>query len=764
MILRKYLLNSTFGLLVFASAASADPLSLRWEQRPELTDDLTKIVAVIDAENSAKLSASDFVLKEKIDMAQFRVSTYVQVSQGVPVQNAVLRVWLSTSGSGLVQMEADLQPELAQSLIQTSAAVQELQTAFFNLKIKKEFFPTVDFATKVVKHSSEDPTVRGITSSDEWVGTDLQRVITVRGKRGFHTIRVSIKNSRLIEATYRQFPQEDVAAKVFPIYEETKSLRMQKQVPVMLRNLLPQRRVLNSDPTAPLRIADKPYLTSKHDEDLGKTEAGRAAGYWSLEWMKSVMDGVINQSPLIDNTFAGGGVALVGKYITVNFQPGVEKLPGILVPPTFSEQLQTTYKEVPDSSPTDYVITPVAALRGQPLANADSALNRPARRLPDHDVVTYVNDGFDEVQVYYAVNQLMESLQGMGFTDPELSTRPFNAFLYNLDVEYKNNAYYDSDTINFTTYSPDQVNYARDNPTIWHELGHGVMDRLMGPYLRLADSGGLSEGMADFVAALVIQDVSKGERFDGDDEFRIINKTGFSLTNEEHDDGESYGGAMKDIMDSAIAKFGRAGLVKMTDLTLSAMRLTRNYPGMNANIWFNHMLYADRLGNLPLRAPGEMGAVVVQALNNRNFRMDGGPVAKLKILVGEEELTNKTKGSRYNPYIHTLKPGEEASYTVDVSLQSSEAYQFKYPVTLKVLYNDWALQGALNWKDEAAGPQVFTLNSEADHVQVKLTALPGCQFSNREDGGCSDYAYFRVFNNGESFSVAKKRFYIRLKP
>jgi len=77
----------------------------------------------------------------------------------------------------------------------------------------------------------------------------------------------------------------------------------------------------------------------------------------------------------------------------------------------------------------------------------------------------------------------------MGFTDPELSTRPFHAFLFNPDISYRDNAFYTDDTINFTTYSPAEPNMARDNSTIWHELGHGVMDRLMGDEIQLADNG-----------------------------------------------------------------------------------------------------------------------------------------------------------------------------------------------------------------------------------------------------------------------------------
>src|SRR5205807_5683259 len=144
--------------------------------------------------------------------------------------------------------------------------------------------------------------------------------------------------------------------------------------------------------------------------------------------------------------------------------------------------------------------------------------------------------------------RLFASLQPRGFKDPELSTRPFHAYLYDPDVAMRDNAYYTADTINFTTYSPKELNYARDNTTIWHELGHGIMDRLMGDFIQLADTGGLSEGMADFVAAMVISDVTDNVPFPGYRDFRIVNKTAFFVANEVHDDGEAYGGAMKDFL------------------------------------------------------------------------------------------------------------------------------------------------------------------------------------------------------------------------
>jgi hypothetical protein len=329
----------------------------------------------------------------------------------------------------------------------------------------------------------------------------------------------------------------------------------------------------------------------------------------------------------------------------------------------------------------------------------------------------------------------------------------------------RDNAYYTNDTINFTTYSPGAMNYARDNSTIWHELGHGVMDRLMGDLIVLADSGGLAEGMADFVAQLVVQDVTGGASFEGSEDFRILNQIGFHLTNESHDDGEAYGGAMHDILKQAWALWGRDGLRKVTDLTMEAMRLTRNHPALTANDWFEHMLYADELGRQNLRAPGELRGVILEALRTRNFQDAPAKFTVLQqaALMPEFELTDKSVGSRYNPHMATLKADEKATFELNMQLFSSGAFQFHYPVRIEVGLNGGPLQGALKWENENAGPFVMELENEAARAQINLSALAGCDFINREDGTCSDYAYLQVYNAGESRPVAKKRFYVRVK-
>ncbi len=215
---------------------------------------------------------------------------------------------------------------------------------------------------------------------------------------------------------------------------------------------------------------------------------------------------------------------------------------------------------------------------------------------------------------------------------------------------------------------------------------------------------------------------------------------------------------------NAMGSMGRDGLVKVTDLTLEAMRLTRNHPGLTAREWFDHMLFADELGS-PNRAPGELKALIVKSLNGRNFVFDNTQVAQFSLKNGADEVTSSGPGSRNNPIRLKLKPEEKASFGWSVSRQSSATYSFTYPVTIKVDLQKGPLQGAIHWQDEDKNPLTFTLKSDKDVAQIPLTAFGKCDEINRPDNSCVDYAYVQVWNKGDTEKPhAKKRFYLRVYP
>jgi hypothetical protein len=281
--------------------------------------------------------------------------------------------------------------------------------------------------------------------------------------------------------------------------------------------------------------------------------------------------------------------------------------------------------------------------------------------------------------------------------------------------------------------------------------------------------------MADFVAELVVQAVTGGPQFPGYQQSRIINNTGFFLTNEVHDDGEAYGGTMKDFQDAVIAQYGQAdGLAKTADVVLEAMRLTRDNPGLTAADWFGHVLFADELGRPGLRAPGELKSYLLQALAGRNFKLDGGETAKFYFanvksdgtseeILGGGYSSSGSPGSRGLPITVNLALDGKAQFKLRASLQDSDAYAFHYPLQIRAQFNDGPLQGAIHWSGEESGTRVYQLTSSSDVIEIPLEVNGTCQEVNRADGSCVDYVTVQIWGgpNAKS-SIGKKRFYVRV--
>jgi hypothetical protein len=762
--------------LISASAFAADSGEkekvLRWTGSVDQDGSIAHVIDVLNQRNHSALTTQDFLLQEERDLAFNHYQRFVQRVEGIPLHGKSIRIWTEIGSTKAIQVEAKL--DTPKTLNQLMMGLKALGTTASELRKSLTSQETVALARQSVLSDSEDANIRGIDWNDEWRSGELMRVVKVRGKRGVHQVVISLEDGDVSSRSYQEFPQADmptsqaditIPAQVYPIYEETGEDRttLLPRVAVELRHILPQVPRVDGDIYAPLKT--RHYYDSNMDPVLGATEAGQAKGFWSMTQVKENAAKLRAGLPMVDNSYANG-LLLMGRYATINLHPdAITKYAPLNFKPQFSSPLYPNWMDVTVDGKDMGEMTPATAYAGKPLTSAQEAWDRPARRLPDHNPAAYVNDGFDEIQVYYAIDTLFAELQARGFKDPELSTRPFNAFLFNPDISMRDNAFYTDDTINFTTYSPKAQNFARDNSTIWHELGHGVMDRLMGDNIELADTGGLSEGMADFVAAMVIQAVTQGKPFAGSTEFRIINKTGFFLTNEVHDDGESYGGTMKDFMDAVIVANPQTGLEQVVDVVLEAMRLTRDYPGLTAADWFSHILFADSLGRPGLRQPGELKNYLLTSLAGRNFKMDGGQVATFSIVntATNLDVLPGTPGSRNSPVKVKIAQDGTAKFELKASLKGSDSYSFQYPVQLRLKFNGGPLEGAVHWTGEEKGDQVFTLNSEADSVTLPLEVSGKCDEVNREDGSCVDYAYIQIWNNGETHRpTAKKRFYVRV--
>jgi hypothetical protein len=732
-------------------------------KKGEMSADFDVLLEKARQETGARFNKSDFQLIEKRDLATSRFSMFVQTNSMIPVARTAVRIWSDLKTGELILAELHLDEK-------ADAEKEKLRAKFLQgkfspgaLKSKQLSLAISELVAEEVQKHPSDKRVLGMKFNDVWDKGDLVREVEVRSRRGVHFISVSLLKNKILKSTYREFPQGDsvtLKANVFPIYEEVE--KTGERLNYEERELRHVHSKIYDAGEDPLRgLGDQRFSEDKYNPILAQTMYGEALGLWSEGSIRKKVEALTSKLPIKANDFENG-LLLEGKYVTINLHPGVKeafKEIDFTLKPTVHHMLTWM------NNGSGWEAKPTLGFAGKVITSENDLLNRIPFRHPEHNPASYINSGVDEAQVYYAVTVLMESLVDMGFTDKELSEKPFHAFLYDPDIGMKDNAYYYDNTINFTTYNPGSPNMARDNPTIWHEMGHAVMERIMGSYLGFADSkggyGGLSEGMADFIAQIVVEHETAGADFPGKNDFRIINETGFYLTNEFHDEGEAYGGAMNDMLMTIISYEGRQGLIAFTDLTLEAMRFTRNHPALSAASWFEHMLYADELGST-VRTSGKYREVILNALKARNFSFSKSfRPASMTITFDGKELTNESQGSRENPITYCGQEGV-INHDLKLSLRSGDARFINFPAVVKIEYKQGALQGAINWEGESQNPEVYEVKTEDELLNLPLKASMKCEFVNQPDGSCKDYAYIQIFNKGSKKPIAKKRFYLKL--
>ena len=746
--------------LTFMSAAFGYEAKITKGQLPA---DIEVMIQKASTDTNVAFSLNDFHKIEDREMATSRFQMYVQHNNLIPVARTAIRIWSDKKTNELIRAEMHLSENskrFEKLLTQKYHKARFSPGAFKSKKLSKAIS---DLVAKEVGSHASDNRVLSMKFKDQWSNGELVREVEVRGRRGIHTITISLLKNVILEKSYSEFPQVErfhsMKANVFPMYEEVELTG--EKLPYEVKELKFISTQLPDGGELPLgEYTHKTFSENLYNPILAETEVGQQNDIWSEASIRRGLEKTQAQLPLRTNTL-GNGLLLQGKYATINLHPAAKGFKDINFPLKASVNHILSWGQDESGS---WEAKAVSGLYGKTINSEEELLARVPERLPDHDATAYINSGFDEVQVYYGVTVLMDALSEMGFEDPELSTKPFHAFLFDPDISMKDNAYYYDNTINFTTYNPGSPNLARDNPTIWHELGHGVMDRLMGAHLLFGDGksyGGLSEGMADFLAKIVVEHQTSGADFPGKNDFRIINNTGFYLTNEYHDEGEAYGGAMNDMLDSVLAKEGREGLYDFTDLTLEAMRLSRNHPALSPRLWFENMLYADELGS-EVRDPGQYKQVILESLKSRNFAFAAEfKPAVMKVTSENGELTSSSPASRDRPLMSCGLDGY-VSHDLKVELKAGDASFIKFPATVKVEYKKGALQGAIKWVGEEVNPTVYTVNSESELLTVPLKASMECETVNQPDGSCKDYAYLQIFNAGEKKPIAKKRFYLQL--
>jgi hypothetical protein len=746
---------------VFAFQASSGELQkVRWTGKDKSLSDLTAILSQLSQQLQISLKAEDFRLNEKRDLQGMNFSYYQQMVDGVPVRNAGVRIWQNPQTQNLIQMIA--------YIFNPTTKEMKLARTQYQRTLLESSLSDISFAN-VRKIVGEDLTqIRNFKAVRQWKDDKVILMLTVFGKDRsveYHldprTLVIQYRQVRMYPQTETKAPrinqtdEYSVPAHVFKVNEEVempwgRRASGAKPEPVELKYLKKKNRATLQDWTA--QMPQREFNSAKEDPIKAATPEGRAEGYWSAQSIKEMIDATTQMIPERANQ-AASAAYLDGRYVQILINSEAFKKFNVQ---TFSPFYSTAVSQSWAPAASGWNLNLNAASFGRAFFSPADLLLRQAPYETRRDTGALINEGFDEMQVYWAVTKWFETMQDAGFNDFELSTRPIQAFLFDPDIESQNNAFYNQDTINFTTYTDDSINEARNLITIWHELGHGLMDRLQGS--SGFDNGGLSEGIADFAAEMVLRGYYKNQVPEAIARRRIVNRTGFQLTSEFHDDGEAYGGSLKDVMDLKIAQDGFVGYAKTCDLVLDAMRLTRQSPNLSLQDWYEALVLSDENGKTGLRAPGEFAATLKTAFAGRNYVYLQPAAAKMTLSYNDIEITDSSKGSRSSPIKLALAAGSEQDFLLKLNVKSA-ADVYAYPLKVVLSYKETnALQGAAKYKDEA--DQAFTLNSPNDTIEIPITVLAGCDSINTSQNSCKDFVNVQVFAKDAAESFAKKRFYI----
>lgn len=719
--------------------------------------DFSQLYPNVNAALGTSFTNADFSIGEQVPLKDMLFLHLLQMRAGQPVEDAALRLWIGADGA-IIALEGYLDRptnKSARSILNGSMAAY-LRKSYL---AKKENLDRQESLVRASMQGHADAVIADYEYEDRWKGDDFQRVFTAKGKRGFHELRYSHKAQAIVAHSYKPFHQVDelepIPALAFKVYEQSydsSNPELLPAEPVTLKYINAQTTTWSEDPFA--SVNSKTYSLLENAETLAQYGFPVELATWSFQALAASITQAQQALVKVANGFEGPhGLVLDGRYVNVTVHPdATAKLPEASASWLFADQFAGSQVTLPGGAPGVKVQTHRRSLTFK----APEALLVPPVRHPEHALAAYVNEGADQIQVYWAVTEMMEKLQQFGFTDPELSTKKFEAVLYNPDAQMANNAYYVADTINFTTYSPTAMNFARDNTTIWHELGHGIIDRLMGPALRLSKSAGFHEGASDFIAELMVQATSFQLDYPGRESQRIYNSSLFNLYNQSHDAGEAFGGFMKKLLDDAILQWGEEGVAKTADLLLEAMRFSRNHPRLDEQEWVEKLRFADGRGS-SVREAGSFAALITDSLKGRNFSADGTNLADVQIEIDGRVLGDNTAE---NDTVFRYNVGTAKNFDIKFKVTDGSDFKFTYPVRM-VVENAFGALFGIDWLGEdQTSKQEVVINASGEVAVLNTGFSAQCDFVIPGTTGCADVLSFKLYepNSAKPVSVKTGRF------
>jgi hypothetical protein len=707
---------------------------LRWTKSQIKFESLSAILAVIRSQKGVVISDSNFSLLEDRMLSNMRFRMFVQSDPAdkTPITGASIRVWERPNGE-LIQLEADVLDEPSLAVAKKSLGLtnsQALERRALSL---------------VVDERDGNQSIQQTSTSFDVHGGKLLMRLKVRVEQGIHTYWFQASDGAPVDHIYRTFTQESLPqqpdlsdeysldAMVFPITDagNTREFRDNgvrgELEPIKLRHIkktVPQRSPVHYFPIESRTFLTEEMLPSAQvlsDEQV-------AGGMWNYGAVRERLKKLSQSDSRVSNQIGlNNPVRLVGRFASVYWHPDAAKSFGFPVDQVRLAPEHTSRDGTRGTwfVPFHYGIPFYTARDGMTRASSVS----PVELKQPQDLM---RQGFDEMQTYNMVTTFFESMQGFGFSDPQLSTDPVDVILYNPGVT--DNAFSNlSGEINFGIYKG-VPSMARNNATGWHELGHEIIARLAHAELGGDAAFAMHEGVADFVANSIVRTMDHKTLKPWLVDPRPYNSTLFHLNNEVHAAGEAFGGTLVEMADKADAQFGKAeGIKRVTDLLFETLRLIRGTSNLTEENWYEHMLYADSLERpsvVPSRKPGEMTAIIKEVFGKRNVLVEASDkLAHFDVAVKTRDKEFHTIEAKDNVFSIKVATDGKAPQTlmVKMGVQDGSRAKFSYPVTMTLLIR--GRKGA-NVPVGAEKMQAFehniVLNGPSENVEIPVELAAKC--------------------------------------
>src|SRR5262249_19534962 len=145
-----------------------------------------------------------------------------------------------------------------------------------------------------------------------------------------------------------------------------------------------------------------------------------------------------------------------------------------------------------------YGLKPNGRLEGKRVTTSPTRPKRRVRRRNFDFTFRSHEKGFEEVMVYYHIDQAVHYLEKLGYRNERAIFR--EPVRVNVNGSKQDNAWY-SPGKKLLTYGNGKIDEAEDGETILHELGHAIQDAIVPGFGRSTQAKAIGEGFGDYFAA-----------------------------------------------------------------------------------------------------------------------------------------------------------------------------------------------------------------------------------------------------------------------